>query len=336
MMSEKDLEQILDRYLRGTASEQEVKWVEKWYSSMDSMNGYPRLTKNEEGILDRNGLEHIRKRIRRKKEIVAMWPVLAKSAAVLLVGLTLIYLLIIRAPVSNDADKMTAVSQEEIINTSSEKKLITLPDSTQVSLEQNSRLQFSTADFNKARQITLEGGASFAVARDEDRPFQVFTFDVITTVLGTSFTIEAPSDKQKITVSVHTGRVSVSRKNNPGILDNDAQEIIVTPNQQAVFDPESKVLTATLVPEPVSLIKRKNNKVIFDEEPIINILQDIQMLFGVKIEYNEKALGNCRITTAFSDEGLYERLNILSRAIGASYGIEGTRIRFNSNGCVTN
>src|SRR5687768_944645 len=114
MMSEKDLQQILDRYLRGTASEQEVKWVEKWYSSMDSMNGHPRLTKTEEGILDRNGLEHIKKRIRRKKEIVAMWPVLAKSAAVLLVGLTLVYLLIIRVPVSDAGDKFTALSQEEI------------------------------------------------------------------------------------------------------------------------------------------------------------------------------------------------------------------------------
>ena len=57
-----------------------------------------------------------------------------------------------------------------------------------------------------------------------------------------------------------------------------SQEVIVTPNQQAVFNPESKVLNATLVQNPVTLSKpektqQTKTKEIFDEEPIINILQ---------------------------------------------------------------
>ena len=338
MMSKKDFERILERYLNGTATQHEIRLIEKWYSSLESENKYPILRAEEEQAIDQSDLESIQKRINRKKnKTIAFWPTLAAAAAVLIIGAVLIYNLT-TDPANAIRNKTSlALTDQEIVNGSSGVKVVKLPDSSQVFLQPNSMIRIS-GDFNKGdRKISLKGEAFFNVVRNENQPFKVFTHDVVTTVLGTSFTIKAPSEKEKITVVVRTGRVAVSSNaGEPGSEKGKPQEVIVTPNQQAVFNPESKVLKAMLVQNPVVLNKPDKPKEVFDEEPIINILQKIETLYGVEIQYDEPALANCRITTAFLKEGLYERLDVLSKAIGATYTVEGTQILFNSKGCAIN
>jgi len=336
MISEKDLERILDRYLKGTASDEEVRLIEKWYSSLDAENNFPRLGELEEESLHAEDLKHIRKKTGTQPKTVPLWPALTRVAAAVLAGLALVYF-IVSAPSDQQPDRLSAtVSEDEVINTSLATKTILLPDSTRVTLQPNSLIRFSNDDFNVSdRRVTLQGTASFEVSHDKMRPFKVFSYDVVTTVLGTAFTIEAPSGNEKITVAVHTGRVSVAQLNQDDKTEEQDNEIIVTPNQQVIFDPGKKDLTALLVPHPVPLQNTQASKVIFDEELITNILIDIQKSFGVEIEYDEQALRHCRITTAFSDEGLYERLDLLSKAIGADYQVEGLKIKFQGDGCST-
>lgn len=336
MNSEKDLERILDRYLKGTATDREIKLVEKWYASLDAENSFPRLDASEETSLQKSDLLQIRKRLGMRATTVQLWPALLKIAAVVFLGLALVYFFDSTSVEPRGAQQSTANNQEEITNKSMLPNKILLPDSTLITLQPNSVIRFSKGDFNiRDRQVTLEGTASFEVYHDATRPFKVFSYDVITTVLGTTFTIEAPSGEKKITVAVHTGRVSVAHRKE----DHNAQQlvdaIILTPNQQVIFDPEQKDLTAALVPHPLPLQKSKPGKVVFDEEPIANILHDIEQVFGIEIAYEEEALRACRVTTAFSDEDLYERLDILTKAIGATYSVDGTKIRLRSDGCGT-
>ncbi|HEU5146502.1 MAG TPA: FecR domain-containing protein [Chryseosolibacter sp.] len=337
MISEKDLERILDRYLKGTATEQEIKLIEKWYDRLDAENGFPRFEASDERSQHKDDLLEIKKRLRMSSPTVRLWPALLKIAAVVLMGLALVYFFDSASLEPRGEQQSAANSQEEIINNKSMvANTILLPDSTLITLQPNSAIRFSKDDFNiRDRQVTLEGTASFEVSHDATRPFKVFSYDVVTTVLGTSFTIQAPSSETKITVAVQTGRVSVAHRNENNNTQEPVDEIIVTPNQQVIFDPEEKDLTALLVPHPLPLQQSKPEKVVFDEEPIANILHDIGQVFGIEIEYNEELLRACRITTAFSDEDLYERLDILTKAIGATYSVEGTKIRLRSNGCST-
>src|SRR5687768_975105 len=87
MMSKKDFERILERYLNGTATEQEVRRIEKWYSSLDSENDYPVLGAVEEERIGQADLEKINERISVKKHrIIGFWPSLAAAAAVIIIG----------------------------------------------------------------------------------------------------------------------------------------------------------------------------------------------------------------------------------------------------------
>ena len=61
MTSKKDFERILERYLNGTATEQEIKWVEKWYSTLDSTQDDPLLDERDEKILHQHDWQDIQK-----------------------------------------------------------------------------------------------------------------------------------------------------------------------------------------------------------------------------------------------------------------------------------
>ena len=61
----------------------------------------------------------------------------------------------------------------------------------------------------RERVIYLEGEARFNVAKDRKRPFRVFSDALVTTALGTSFTVKAIAGKEEITVALHEGRVVV-------------------------------------------------------------------------------------------------------------------------------
>lgn len=336
-MSKKDFERILERYLNNTATDKEIQWIEKWYSSLESENNYPRLTVEEEEAIDQADLQNIQKKITEKKhKTLIYWPSLAAAAVVLIASVITIYSLTSNSEASITRKVLSMLTDQEIVNTSTTVEMVWLSDSSQVFLEPNSMIRISS-DFNEAdRKITLKGEAFFHVAHNKEKPFKVFTHDVLTTVLGTSFTINAPSDQEKITVIVRTGRVAVSSGVSESADSKIKQEVVVTPNQQAVFNPETKELKATLVQSPVVLNVPDKSKEVFDEVPITDILQKIEKVYGVEIRYDEKALAHCKITTAFFQEGLYERLDVLSKAINATYTVEGTQIRFNSNGCSIN
>lgn len=338
MMSKKDFERILERYLNHVATDAEVRQIEKWYSALESENNYPVLTPEEEAIIDQADLENIQKKIaeKRKKNIVFR-PLLSAAAALLIIGVIAIYSFTTDSVTSVNNKILSRLTDQEIANSSATVKTVWLSDSSQVSLQPNSTIRIS-ADFNQHdRKIVLEGQAFFNVAHNIEKPFKVFTHDVVTTVLGTSFTINAPSDQEKITVIVQTGRVAVAS----GVNESDdsqtkKQEVVVTTNQQAVFNPETKELKASLIYNPVILNIPDRTKEIFDEVPITDILRKIEKLYGVDIVFDEQALASCKITTAFFQEGLYERLDILSKAISATYTVEGTHIVFISKGCAIN
>ena len=60
-------------------------------------------------------------------------------------------------------------------------------------------------------------------------------------------------------------------------------------------------------------------------EPLwIKFLKVLEENYGIDILYDEQALSTCSLTTSMSEEGLYERIEIICQAIGAQYEIRMT------------
>ncbi len=141
-------------------------------------------------------------------------------------------------------------------------RAIDLPDGSRVTLEKGSKLYYA-ADFSSddkaKREVYLTGEAFFEIKKNAARPFYVYTSTVITKVLGTSFRVEAYPSASKATVTVKTGKVSVYRKDDFYQTTHGGTEsggVIVTPNQELVYDQQSNELNKILTekPEKVSAV----------------------------------------------------------------------------------
>jgi transmembrane sensor len=66
---------------------------------------------------------------------------------------------------------------------------------------------------------------------------------------------------------------------------------------------------------------------------VVKIFEVLEENYGVDFVFDEKLLFECALTTSFTDEGLYERIEVICRAIGAQYEIENAAIVIKSNGC---
>ena len=55
--------------------------------------------------------------------------------------------------------------------------------------------------------------------------------------------------------------------------------------------------------------------------------------YGVDLVFDETVLLNCTLTTRLGNEGLFERLEIICKALGANYETKETQVFIVGKGC---
>lgn len=106
---------------------------------------------------------------------------------------------------------------------------ITLSDSTIVTLAPYSTLDYPLSFQGENRQVYLQGEAGFHVKRNDQFPFKVHTKNIVTTVLGTIFTIKKPGDSA-IVVELLQGKLKVE------IEDTTlTSPILLNPDERATY-----------------------------------------------------------------------------------------------------
>jgi ferric-dicitrate binding protein FerR (iron transport regulator) len=236
--------------------------------------------------------------------------------------------------VSTETHALEAIDQKEI-NVGKTAKTITLSDGSQVILEGNSSLQIGKEFGQNKREVYLNGEAFFQVTKNADKPFLVYSGKVVTKVLGTSFRIKAYEQDDDVSVDVRTGKVTVFKQ-----LDKTqteplrSEEIILTPNQQAVFVKKEDKFVKTLVEKPAVLNKENaRNRFEFSETSIIEVLSTLEELYGVKIIYDADRLKDCNLTGSLNDGSFYDKLTIVCETIQATFKVMDGQVVIDGKGC---
>lgn len=339
-MDQKDFQEALTRYQSGCATEDEKLMIEKWYEAMERHEGDIQLA--DETKLEEEYLTAIMRHVEEKK-LSQHAPVrkigwqryfVGIAASVLLITVSL-FIVNKRTSTSKEIAAINAsavVSWREFTNTSSEDQLYTLPDSSRVTLSPNSMIKFSDHFNESVREVQLEGEGFFDVVPNHNVPFLVYADEVTTKVLGTSFTVRSFREDQRVRVAVRTGRVSVYTK--PIEVRNNTDEIILTPNQEIIYDRSEKQVSKRIVESPEPIISTEEiERMRFEEAPLKEIFEAIEKIYGVEIEYDEKHFASCILTTSVSGGGLYNRMDIITSAIGAAYELDENRIVVKGPGC---
>jgi transmembrane sensor len=334
--SDPGLTDILERFVNGNATESEKQRVVEWFESLDNKRNAS-LDEAARIELRQRMWSKISASLPHKKEerrvAAARYWIAGAAAACIMFFLAYIHFF---SKTTTNAITLEAIAETSrttsVTNTTSVVLPVDLPDGSHIYLKPAAQIHYNDMSNDSSRVVILEGEAFFDVMRDEKKPFIVHAHSLTTTVLGTSFNIEAPDENEVIVVAVKTGRVSVQSKSVDDVKTVD-QKVVLTPNQRAIFDPEDRKLIATLVTNPTPVLRSQDKNNTFDEEPVINILKSLEGQYGVTITYSDSTLIDCKVTTTFIQERLYDRLDILTRAIGATYSVEGTSIIVHSNGC---
>jgi transmembrane sensor len=334
-MDAKEFDSLLERYNTNTCTAAEKRLVEHWLNNLEAQ--------------DTDIPEHARDAIKRKiwvkidNQVLAessakpgfnYWRV-AASVALLLSCSVLLYQYF--GPAAGGHTSMTVAEGGgffRFVNTTREPVRVPLKDGSTVTVEPGGELRYPET-FGKQREVYLSGEAFFDIARDPAHPFLVHANELTTRVLGTSFVIKAYADRKEIVVSVRTGKVSVFPKALPE-RDAKPQEIILTPNQQVVYKRQEGIAQKQLVESPAVLVPAPSTTLAYANEPVSKLFRTLETMYGVKIDFDEKTIEQCRITTELTDEGLFERMEVICHVIDATYYVEDGRIRVESHGCPTN
>lgn len=220
-------------------------------------------------------------------------------------------------------------------NRGSTPRTVVLRDGTSIILQPQSFIQVPKDFIGDLREVYLTGEAFFEVKRDPTKPFLVHTNEIVTRVLGTSFNVRGFED-ENVTVRVKTGKVSVfkAKDKKKGTADEAVVEgVVLTPNQQVVYDRATMNLSKSLIEDPVVLGTKPRYHFEFKDEPIVNVFKVIEEAYGVDIVYDAEALAHCKLNASIADVPLYDKLRLICMAIDAQYELLDSQIVVYGKGC---
>jgi len=231
-----------------------------------------------------------------------------------------------------------AIRMVEKVNSGKKSILVRLEDNSEITLKPGSSIRYAEPFTATTREVYLQGEAFFDIAKDPDRPFMVYANELVTKVLGTSFTIKAYPSSKEVTVEVKTGRVSVFAKSDPELqaklTRRELQGIILSPNQKIIFERDVVRMEKTLVERPeIVLPKSKIPHFQFEDTPASEVFASIGNAYGIEIIYDEELLKGCPLTASLDNQPLHEKLSIICKAMEATYEVLDGQIIIHSRGC---
>jgi len=309
-MSLHDMEQLLDRYLKGETSPSENEVVEKWlienepestewkrldkpardqWMSMIFNDIQATIAKSDQPLLQRPT-------VHAKQKTVLLWRKVVAAAAILAVLLSLFLYFPVRQTGQNAAN--LAVLSVPV----NQKKKITLDDGSIIWVNSLTELRYPKKFAGSTREVYLSGEAYFDIHHDASKPFIVHTGDVKTTVLGTAFNINASKNLSTVVVTVTRGKVSVA----------DQSRVLgyIIPNQQLTYDLKNrKELKRTI--DAQSVIAWQGD-LYFDDITFYNAALLLQQRFNVRIGFANTQIKSCRFSgTALKGDNLDQILKVI-------------------------
>ncbi len=262
------------------------------------------------------------------------------SAAVILLSLGLYYIGSKTPDTHSPYDQMVKAQlhpAKEKVNNSNNPMTIGLGDGSVITLQPHSKVSYPETFADDKREVYLSGEAFFDVGKKANQPFLIYANEVVTTVLGTSFSIKAYEKDVDVVVKVVTGRVTVQSRKSDLKSETSSQEesLELVPNQMAIFDRAPEKFRRKLIDNPV--IIKSSTKVSkdfnFSNTPLLTVFKTLEEGYGITIIYDFETLKNCAITAPLGNETFYEKLDIICKIIKGSYQVVDAQIVINSKGC---
>ncbi|PUZ23049.1 hypothetical protein DCC81_21840 [Chitinophaga parva] len=282
-MEVRKIRQLLQRYLLGRHTPAEGHAVEQWYQHFDA-EAPVQLTAEEEARISEEMWQHIRPALVPAKSILIAFHrrrwVRTTAAAAMVSGLAL------GAWWYRQAGPSSTLAYHEVHTRNGEQRTLQLPDSSRMTLNAGSTVRIAD-DFRAHRHIeVVDGEAFFDVKTNASAPFTVQSGDLHTTVLGTSFNVNAYTALHTMEISVRSGRVKVEGAGGGTVL---------TQGKALLLDKTAHTLRVQAM-EPDALAWQHGSLVLNDAS-FADMAVLMEKNFGVRITATSATVKATRYTT---------------------------------------
>ena len=337
--------EILERYIKGNCTPEEVEQVKAWYRSFEHNDDYVSgISLAEEKALEERLYNHILKNIGAQpgqeendhteadelphRSFRRWYAIAGAAAAVLIAGAA--YLFTVYHPqfaVNKTAANVTTKQIQSITNNSDQIYKAVLPDHSVVWLKPNSQLTYPEVFDTKSRMVTISGEGFFEVTKNPNCPFIIDGRSIITKVWGTSFLVRDNGRSNSAEVSVLTGKVSVSVKTaynsvQPS-LKLEKGEVMLYPHQKVVYLIDQNLLkpqTEDTADENAMQIWKHVN-LSFENKPIREIIPVLNSKFHVHIVVKNERLNHYILNADMAGLNLPDVLEALKKSLNINYEI---------------
>ncbi|HEX6428325.1 MAG TPA: FecR domain-containing protein [Niastella sp.] len=331
-MTKERLNYLLNRYLTNSATEEELLEYANWYRQQGENDAKLFEETDKESVEAYkkelfgsiiNNIQFVEYEQKQQAgRLRSLYIKIGAAALVVITGtLVLYYGLASKTSTSVARNEIVAtVSKDHVIavrNHTGISTAVYLQDGSEVQLFAGSELRYSAPFGSTHRHVYLSGKGFFKVAKDPNRPFTVYSHDIATTALGTSFTITAWPGNNDISVALHTGKVVVQHI----ATGNTAhmKDVYLIPGQRVNCNIATGLATmqkpALVKSNTRSLSSRTGFAVAFSDEPMINVLNAIEKGYAVRLQYDKAELTDMiftgRIREKDSLSQVLKRISIL-------------------------
>ncbi|MBR9855923.1 MAG: FecR family protein [Algicola sp.] len=200
---------------------------------------------------------------------------------------------------------------ENVSTEFAERSEVVLPDNSEIFLNVDSRISYSKKNWDKNRNIDLDGEAFFKVAKG--KKFTVSTEHGTVAVLGTQFNVENRNGFFEVTC--YEGLVSVTHKNQETKLSAGSSFMVINGKIIKTGTPKGTIPSWM------------NNESSFESIPLKYVLAELERQFNIKVS-TENIDTNLLFTGSFNNTDLNMALKSISTPSKTNFKIDGDNVLF--------
>ncbi|MEX2594034.1 MAG: FecR domain-containing protein [Anditalea sp.] len=205
-------------------------------------------------------------------------------------------------------------------NPRGQKSTIQLPDGSTLVLNSESEIRFNSNFGKDQRNIYLKGESFFEVAPDSLLPFRVFSGELVTIALGTSFNINS-YEKGEVQVQLATGKVKVFHDK------EEDQPYFLAPGEEVRLGAGSGMSKRKFDLNKAFLWKE--GILSFEQVPFSEAVLTLERWYAVEIEVKNRPSQEKKISGQFKDFYLSDVFESLGYAYGFDYQIKNKQVVIN-------
>lgn len=201
-----------------------------------------------------------------------------------------------------------------------DKAFITLPDSTHVTIAENSKIQYDINDFSKkSRHMNIDGEAYFDVVKDLTRPFTISSKYIVVKVTGTKFNLQAWAKGKQAEITMEDGTVILT-----SLITN--KNVYISRGQKAVVNYTTGSINVSRISDMANIATYHTGTLAYAGANISKIAKDIEKVYKTEVKVKNINTSKHTFTGTLPADDLLLAVRIISEAYGINYIIRADKV----------